>query len=90
MERYKNLWIWMIVPMIIMQLGIYMDYWGDFSDNPWSVHIHYWTGTLWYAYLIMQPYFVTHGQNGKTQNKWNYWDVLGWRRSGYSLKYDVW
>ena len=45
-----------------MQLGIYRDYWGDFTDNAWSVHIHYWTGTVWYFYLIIQPYFATHGQ----------------------------
>jgi hypothetical protein len=44
----------------LMQLGIYKDYWGDFSDNAWSVHIHYWTVRL--VYLIIQPYFVTHGQ----------------------------
>jgi hypothetical protein len=24
---------WMLIPMIIMHLGIYRDYWGDFSDN---------------------------------------------------------
>ncbi|BFG71222.1 hypothetical protein KACHI17_21030 [Sediminibacterium sp. KACHI17] len=45
-----------------MQLGILKDYWGDFSDNAWSVHIHYWTGTVWYLYLIIQPYFATHQQ----------------------------
>ena len=48
--------------MIVMQLGIFKDYWGDFYDNAWSVHIHYWTGTIWYLYLIIQPYFATHGQ----------------------------
>jgi hypothetical protein len=48
--------------MIIMQMGIYKDYWGDFSDNAWSVHIHYWTGTIWYVYLMIQPYFATNGQ----------------------------
>lgn len=48
--------------MIFMQLGIFKDYWGDFSDNTWSVHIHYWTGTIWYLYLILQPYYATHGQ----------------------------
>lgn len=35
---------------------------GDFTDNAWSVHIHYWTGTICYLYLIIQPYFATHGQ----------------------------
>ncbi len=52
----------MIIPMLVMQWGIYKDYWGDFSENAWSVHVHYWTGTIWYIYLIIQPYFATHGQ----------------------------
>ncbi len=62
MNKYKTLHLWMIVPMIFMQLGIFRDYWGDFSANAWSVHVHYWTGTVWYLYLILQPYFATHGQ----------------------------
>jgi hypothetical protein len=56
MDKYKSLYLWMIIPMLFMQLGIYMDYWGDFSRNAWSVHIHYWTGTIWYLFLISQPY----------------------------------
>lgn len=52
----------MIIPMVFMQLGIAMDYWGDFSDNAWSVHVHYWTGTIWYGFLIAQPYLATHGK----------------------------
>ena len=55
----------MIIPMLIMQAGIFYDYWGDFSDNAWSVHIHYYTGTVWYLYLIIQPYYATHGQMAK-------------------------
>jgi hypothetical protein len=62
MSKYKSLHLWMILPMVFMQLGIFKDYWGDFSDNAWSVHIHYWTGTAWYFYLIIQPWFATHGQ----------------------------
>ncbi|MGB3005542.1 MAG: hypothetical protein WBC06_03465 [Chitinophagaceae bacterium] len=62
MNKYKALYKWMLIPMVVMQLGIFKDYWGDFSDNAWSVHIHYWTGTVWYIYLIIQPYFATHGQ----------------------------
>ena len=61
MNKYKSLYKWMLIPMVVMQLGIFEDYWGDFSDNAWSVHIHYWTGTVWYIYLIIQPYFATHG-----------------------------
>lgn len=61
-NKYKNLHIWMLIPMVLMQAGIFEDYWGDFSDNSWAVHIHYWTGTIWYVFLIIQPYFATHGQ----------------------------
>ena len=62
MNKYKTLHLWMILPMAVMQLGIFRDYWGDLIDNAWSVHIHYWTGTVWYVYLIIQPYFATHNQ----------------------------
>lgn len=61
MDKYKDLHLWMLIPMLVMQLGIFEDYWGDFSDNAWSVHIHYVTGTIWYLYLIIQPYLATHG-----------------------------
>lgn len=63
--KYKKLHLWMIIPMVIMQAGIFYDYWGDFSENAWSVHIHYLTGTVWYFYLIIQPYYATHGQMAK-------------------------
>jgi hypothetical protein len=33
MDKYKTLHAWMIVPMVVMQLGIYRDYWGDFAAN---------------------------------------------------------
>ena len=65
MNKYKTLHLWMIIPMIFMQLGIFKDYWGDFSENAWSVHIHYWTGSVWYFYLIIQPWYATHGQMAK-------------------------
>jgi hypothetical protein len=62
MSKYKTLHLWMILPMVMMQAGIFKDYWGDFCENAWSVHIHYWTGTTWYFYLIIQPWFATHGR----------------------------
>ncbi len=65
MDRYRDLYKWMIIPMILMQLGILRDYWGDFFESAWSVHVHYWTGTLWYMYLIIQPYLATHGKLDK-------------------------
>ncbi|GAA4343010.1 hypothetical protein [Flaviaesturariibacter amylovorans] len=65
MDRYKTLHLWMLLPMLVMQAGIFKDYWGDFTDNAWSVHVHYWTGTAWYAFLISQPYLASHGQLAK-------------------------
>jgi len=62
MAKYKSLYLWMLLPMIFMQAGIFEDYWGDFKENAWSVHVHYWTGTVWYLFLIFQPYYATHGQ----------------------------
>ena len=65
LSKYKTLHLWMIIPMLFMQFGIFRDYWGDFNENAWSVHVHYWTGTIWYIYLIIQPYYATHGQMSK-------------------------
>lgn len=65
MKKYNTLHLWMIIPMIFMQFGIFRDYWGDLTDNAWSVHVHYWTGTVWYLYLIIQPYYATHGKMPK-------------------------
>lgn len=62
MAKYKSLYLWMLLPMLFMQAGIFEDYWGDFKENAWSVHVHYWTGTVWYLFLILQPYYATHGQ----------------------------
>jgi uncharacterized membrane protein YidH (DUF202 family) len=65
MNKYKTLYLWMLIPMAFMQLGIFKDYWGDFTENSWAIHVHYWTGTIWYLYLIIQPYYATHGKLDK-------------------------
>ena len=62
LERYRDLHKWMIFVMVLMQLGIFWDYWGDFTENAWSIHIHYVVATLWYLFLILQPYYATRGQ----------------------------
>lgn len=62
MERYRDLFLWMLIPMAIMQIGIFPDYWGDLTENAWAVHVHYWTATLWYIFLISQPYLASRGQ----------------------------
>jgi len=62
LERFNGLYLWMIIPMAVMQIGIFWDYWGDLTDNAWAVHIHYWTATLWYLFLILQPYYAERRQ----------------------------
>ncbi len=61
MERLKRVWLWMFVPLVLMQATIFVDYWGDFADNTWAVHVHYWIATLWYVFLISQPWLHAHG-----------------------------
>jgi len=62
LNRYNDLYLWMLIPMAIMQVGIFYDYWGDLTDNAWPVHVHYWTATLWYLFLILQPYYAAKRQ----------------------------
>jgi len=76
MKKYTNLYLWMLIPMLLMQLGIFRDYWGDFTENAWSVHVHYWTGTIWYLYLILQPYFATHGKMALHRTNGSFWQVV--------------
>ena len=73
LEQYRSLYLWMLLPMAFMQFGIFRDYWGDFRENAWSVHVHYWTGTAWYLFLITQPYFATHGQMARHRT----WGIIG-------------
>ncbi|MEM9302357.1 MAG: hypothetical protein AAGE01_09625 [Pseudomonadota bacterium] len=62
MDAYRRTHRWMIFVFVLMQLGIFMDYWPTFTKEAWSVHVHYWNGTAWYLYLIVQPYLATHGR----------------------------
>lgn len=52
----------MIMPLLLMQATIFVDYWGDFADNTWAVHVHYWIATAWYVFLISQPWMYAHGR----------------------------
>ena len=73
MQSYKNLWAWMLVPLVVIQAGIFMDYWGDFTRNTWAVHVHYWNATLWYLFLILQPYLFA---KGKIESH-RFWGLIG-------------
>ena len=62
MDRLKAIWPWMIIPMVAMQATIFVDYWGDFSENTWAVHVLYWIATAWYLFLISQPWLYAKGR----------------------------
>ena len=62
MDKLKNVWLWMIVPLVAMQASIFVDYWGDFASNTWAVHVHYWIATGWYLFLISQPWLYARGK----------------------------
>lgn len=51
----------MIFPLVLLQVGIFQDYWGDFTRNTWAVHVHYWVASAWYVLLIVQPYLYAKG-----------------------------
>lgn len=61
-KQYQNLHLWILAILILMQISLSVDYWGKFSRVIWPIHIHFWSVCLWYIYLILQPYWATHGQ----------------------------
>lgn len=73
MERYRPLWVWMIAPLVVVQAGIFLDYWGDFTRNTWAVHVHYWNATLWYLFLIAQPWLFVRGKLDQHRT----WGMIG-------------
>lgn len=69
MERYKQLYQWMILPFLVVQVSIFSYYWPQFADKTWEIHFHYALVTLWYLFLITQPYLIAKGKisNHRTQ-----------------------
>lgn len=61
MKNLNTLHLWMIVPLILMQITIGSDYWLQFPNSPWSIHVHFFTVSIWYFLLITQPYLVVKG-----------------------------
>lgn len=78
MKRYNKLWVWMIIPLVIMQGGIFVDYWGDFSENTWAVHVHYWIATAWYLFLVAQPWLYANGRMPAHRT----WGIIGFFVAG--------
>jgi hypothetical protein len=61
-DKYRKLYIWMFIPFLIAQFGIFNFYWAKVNAVYWNIHIHYWAVTLWYLLVIIQPYLIVHGK----------------------------
>ena len=85
MQSYKKLWAWMIAPLVVVQAGVAMDYWGDFYRNPWAVHVHYWIATLWYFFLISQPWLFAKGR----MESHRFWGLIGLLLAGAMILLSV-
>ncbi|WP_424962544.1 hypothetical protein [Ekhidna sp.] len=59
MQKFKSLHLWMIIPLLLIQLGIFRFYWPKFTTTTWEFHIHYWLVTLWFILVIIQPYLIS-------------------------------
>ncbi len=62
MDKYKHLYLWAIVPFVIVQAGIFPYYWPKFSTVHWEFHIHYWLVSAWFILIIVQSYLITHNK----------------------------
>lgn len=62
MKNTDTVHIWMIIPLLIVQLFIGADYYFNFLKVPWAVHVHFFTVTAWYILLISQPYLVANSK----------------------------
>ncbi len=58
MDRYKNLHLWMLLPLLLAQISIFYFYWPDVATKTWEIHIHYWLVSLWYLLVVIQPYLI--------------------------------
>lgn len=61
-ENIKSLYLWMAIPFVVMQVGIFPDYWPYFTEKDWGTHIHYFSASAWFVFLISQPYLVARGR----------------------------
>lgn len=62
MDKYKTLHLWLLIPFSIAVLGFMRSYYLNFTNASWGNHIHGISATVWFMFVIIQPYLATHGQ----------------------------
>lgn len=59
MEKYQSAYKWLLIPFIISLLGFTPTYYLKFTDATFGQHIHGLSATLWYLFVVYQPYLIT-------------------------------
>ncbi len=62
LNQYRNAHKWMIIPWIIILIAFTPQYFMSWSTEPWPYHLHALSAMAWFALLLYQPYFATHGK----------------------------
>ncbi len=62
LHQYRNTHKWMVIPWIIIIVGFTPQYFMTWLSEPWAYHLHALSAMGWYAFMIFQPYFATHGK----------------------------
>jgi len=81
MGRYSRLHVWMIGILLLVQISIYRYYFPSFTTKGWEFHIHFWLVTLWYIFLVIQPYLAVNGKMDKHRT----YGILGFLIAGGTI-----
>lgn len=62
MERYKHLHLWLIIPFLIAIFGFMKSYFLNFTAASWGNHLHGISATMWFIFIIIQPWLAVTGK----------------------------
>ncbi|MEJ2006416.1 MAG: hypothetical protein P8X57_15975, partial [Cyclobacteriaceae bacterium] len=62
MQKYKNAHIWLFLAFLVAIIGFANSYWSNFTQATWDWHLHGITASVWYLFIVIQPYLATHGK----------------------------
>ena len=58
MKKFKNLYLWFLIPCVIAFTGFWFTYWSAFSEASFEKHLHGLSASLWFVLIIIQPYLI--------------------------------
>ncbi len=66
LTRYRNLHLWMLLPLAITVLGFAPRYFLALPQATFHQHVHGISATLWMLLIIIQPWLITRGGHRPT------------------------